>query len=61
MNGREVCPIVRTDTHFYLAPERRLGYEEQDKSGAPVLDMAKIDYWKLSGDLLIRVHNKARP
>ena len=60
MGGREACPIVMKDTRFYLMPERRLNYEEQDKHIAPILDMTKIDYWKLSGDLLIRIHNKVR-
>ena len=61
---KEVCEITRRETHFYLMPDKRLSYEETQSVTAPVIapvvDLSKIDHWKTSGNLLIRVHNKLR-
>ena len=57
---KEVCEITRRETHFYLMPDKRLSYEETQSIIAPVVDLSKIDHWKTSGNLLIRVHNKLR-
>ena len=41
-------------------PDRRLSFEETQSIVAPVVDLSRIDHWKTSGNLLIRVHNKLR-